>query len=51
VRPKVYLLCGMRMRSDVPLHLPEAEGAEWDLDVRYGNHCKTARRPPGEVIA
>jgi hypothetical protein len=50
--PIVYLQCGIRLRSEVELHLPEERGTEWDVDVRWGSPVHdSAELPPGEVIA
>jgi hypothetical protein len=44
--------CGVRLRSEVELALPVAEGSGWDVDVRRGPELHdSAKLPPGEVIA
>lgn len=48
----VYLQCGVRLRSEVELALPLAEGSGWDVDIRRGADVHdTAAAPAGEVIA
>ena len=48
----IYEQCGMRMRSAVPLDLPIATEAGWDVDVRWGDDITdSAAPPPGEVVA
>ncbi len=50
--PVNYLQCGVRLRSEVELALPLAEGGEWDVDIRRGPAVHdTASAPSGEVIA
>lgn len=50
----VYLTCGLRIRSEIELHLPQAEGADADVDVdvRWGDDIGDADdEPPGELVA
>ncbi len=50
--PGVYLQCGVRLRSEVELALPLAEGSAWDVDIRRGAEVHdTSAAPPGDVIA
>jgi hypothetical protein len=42
----------VRLRSEIELALPRAEGGGWDVDVRRGAEIHdSAEPPPGEVIA
>jgi hypothetical protein len=51
-QPPVYTQCGLRIRSELDLHLPEAAGEGWDVDVRWGPDIHDSDvPPPGEVIA
>jgi len=48
----VYVQCGMRIRSEIEMHLPHLPSSEWDVDVRWGPPIvDTTPPPPGEVIA
>lgn len=48
----VYAHGGLRIRSEVELHLPFALDGRWDVDVRRGRHLDECHGPPpGEVIA
>lgn len=49
----IYRHLGVRLRSEVPLHVPEGPpGTAWDIDIRWGPPCPdSAKPPPGEVIA
>lgn len=50
--PAVYEQCGLRIRSEVALHLPESAGDRWDVDVRWGMDIHdSAEQPPGEIVA
>jgi hypothetical protein len=52
VDPTVYAQCGLRLRSEVELHLPIAAGEGFDVDVRWGpDLADSGVPPPGEVIA
>lgn len=47
----VYLQCGMRVRSELELHLPIASDGDFDVDVSWGPEItNTADRLPGEPI-
>jgi hypothetical protein len=49
---QVYVQCGLRLRSQMELHLPTATGDGWDVDVRWGPDLgeDSTKPPPGEVI-
>jgi hypothetical protein len=48
----VYAQCGLRIRSELQLHLPESAGDGWDVDVRWGADIDdSSAPPPGEIIA
>jgi hypothetical protein len=48
----VYAQCGLRVRSEVELHLPIALGDEFDVDVSWGaDIADSSALPPGDVIA
>jgi hypothetical protein len=48
----VYAQCGLRIRSEVELHLPLADGEGWDVDVVWGPDIdNSAEPPPGDVVA
>jgi hypothetical protein len=48
----VYVQCGLRLRSEVELHLPVSLGGEWDVDVNWGADIDDTSEPPeGEVFA
>jgi hypothetical protein len=48
----IYTQCGVRLRSEVELALPLAEGVDWDVEVRRGpDVLDSAQPPPGDVIA
>lgn len=48
----VYTQCGVRLRSEVELALPLAEGPGWDVEIRRGADVHdTAAAPAGDVIA
>jgi hypothetical protein len=50
--PTVFLQCGLRIRSEVELHLPVSLGDGFDADVRWGADIHdSSEPPPGEVIA
>jgi hypothetical protein len=50
--PLTYLQCGLRLRSDIELHLPLADGDGADVEVRWGRDIhESGEPPPGEVIA
>lgn len=50
--PVVYEHCGLRLRSEVELHLPRVSEAVWDVDVRWGPDIDDSDAPPpGEVLA
>ena len=49
---RIYDQCGLRLRSEIELHLPPADSERWDVDVSGATSSPTPRRPPpGEVIA
>src|SRR5262245_34858595 len=49
---RVFELCGLRIRSAIDLHLPEAAGDGWDVDVEWGSEIRDSKTPPdGEVVA
>jgi hypothetical protein len=49
---RFYALCGVRVRSELELHLPPSTVDGWDVDVRWGSDVHdTSGPPPGEVIA
>ena len=51
-KPSVYRQCGLRMRAEMELHLPDSPGDGWDVDVRWGPDIDdTHEPPPGEVLA
>jgi hypothetical protein len=51
-QPVVYNQCGVRLRSEIELALPRADGAEWDVDVVSGPEIHDSAQPPsGDVIA
>jgi hypothetical protein len=48
----VYAQCGLRLRSEVELHLPVSPDRGYDVDVRWGEDIfDTIEPPPGTVIA
>jgi hypothetical protein len=48
----VYENCGLRLRSEIELHLPVPAGDGWDVDVRWGpDILDSSEPPPGTVIA
>jgi hypothetical protein len=48
----IYEQCGLRLRSELELHLPVAVGEGYDVDVRWGEEIHdSADPPPGDVIA
>jgi hypothetical protein len=50
--PLVYAQCGLRLRSELPLALPELPAGRWDVDVRWGPDLGTAEaNRPARVIA
>jgi hypothetical protein len=50
--PRTYLQCGLRLRSEVELHLPAAPDEGADVEVSWGPDIHgSAEPPPGEVIA
>ena len=49
---RTYLQCGLRMRSEIELHLPLAPGEGADVEVRWGPDIHgSSEPPPGELIA
>ena len=49
---RTYLQCGLRMRSEIELHLPLAPGEGADVEVRWGPDIHGSEQPPpGELIA
>jgi hypothetical protein len=50
--PPVYVLCGLRLRSEVELDLPSSTDEGCDVEVRWGSDIHDSSEPPrGEVIA
>jgi hypothetical protein len=50
--PRHYIQCGLRLRSVLDLHLPEATGGGWDVDVTWGPDLAECRgKPEGELVA
>jgi hypothetical protein len=50
--PATYLQCGLRLRSEIELHLPLAPADGADVDIRWGPDIHGSDEPPpGEVIA
>ena len=50
--PLIYEQCGVRLRSEVELHLPISSGDAFDVDVRWGEDIHdSSEPPPGDVIA
>jgi hypothetical protein len=48
----IYFQCGLRIRSEIELHLPIASDEGWDVDVSWGSDIHdSAELPPGEIIA
>jgi hypothetical protein len=48
----VYTQCGLRLRSELELHLPDSPVPGFDVDVRWGEDIlDTTEPPPGTVIA
>jgi hypothetical protein len=48
---KIYLQCGVRVRSQLELHLPVVPGSEFDVDVRWGSDVNDTGQPlPGDDI-
>lgn len=48
----LYEHCGLRVRSELDLHLPIATGEGWDVDIRWGEPVDgTNDHPGGELIA
>jgi hypothetical protein len=49
---RIYAMCGLRLRSEMELHLPIHLGDAWDVDITDGpNIDDSSEPPPGEVIA
>jgi hypothetical protein len=49
---RIYAMCGLRMRSEIELHLPVHLGDDWDVDLIDGEDIdNSSELPPGEVIA
>jgi hypothetical protein len=47
-----YAQCGLRLRSEMELHLPVVSEDGWDVDIRWGDDIDDSDAPPpGEVIA
>jgi len=46
-----YDLCGLGVRSEFELHLPESPSGEFDVDVAWGGPVDTSDPPPGIVVA
>jgi hypothetical protein len=48
----VYTQCGLRLRSEIELHLPVVATDRWDVDVRWGpDGLDSSEVPPGDAIA
>jgi hypothetical protein len=48
---KVYWQCGVRVRSQLELHLPVATGSEFDVEVRWGSDIHDTADPlPGDDV-
>lgn len=48
----MYDLCGLGVRSEIELHLPEAAGdGDVDVDVVWGDPTDTSDSPDGEIVA
>jgi hypothetical protein len=51
-RTRSYTYCGLRLRSEIDLHLPPSTACGWDVDIRWGAEIhNSGEPPPGEVIA
>ena len=49
---RTYLQCGLRLRSEIELHLPLAPDEGADVEVRWGPDIHdSSESPPGELIA
>jgi hypothetical protein len=50
--PTIYEQCGLRIRSEVELHLPVVDGGTPDVDITIGDDLDDARsEPAGEPVA
>ena len=50
--PATYSVCGLRLRSELELNLPQSADGVWDVDIRWGADIDDSGAPPtGQAIA